>query len=101
MEYAGASNAVVERSTIIKASWRILPLLGLGYLVAYLDRANISFAATQMTSALEKRPISAERPAWARSCSQYRFANDRFRDQVSGRGMTHWGRKQRRSEGQG
>ena len=35
-----------------KASWRILPLLGLGYLAAYVDRANISFAATQMNSDL-------------------------------------------------
>lgn len=31
-----------------KASWRILPLLGLGYLCSYLDRLNVSFAATQM-----------------------------------------------------
>lgn len=31
-----------------KASWRILPLLGLGYLLSYLDRINVSFAATQM-----------------------------------------------------
>ena len=38
----------VERSAIAKASWRILPLLGLGYLCSYLDRLNVSFAATQM-----------------------------------------------------
>src|SRR5204863_7794504 len=31
-----------------KASRRIIPLLGLGYLCSYLDRLNISFAATQM-----------------------------------------------------
>ena len=31
-----------------KASWRILPFLGLGYLCSYLDRLNVSFAATQM-----------------------------------------------------
>ena len=31
-----------------KASWRILPLVGLGYLCCYLDRLNVSFAATQM-----------------------------------------------------
>ena len=47
-----SSGIEVERSTISKASWRILPLLGLGYLVAYIDRANISFAATQMNSDL-------------------------------------------------
>ena len=31
-----------------KAQWRIIPLLGLCYLVAYMDRANISFAAESM-----------------------------------------------------
>ena len=31
-----------------KASWRILPLLGLGYLFSFLDRLNVSFAAEQM-----------------------------------------------------
>jgi ACS family tartrate transporter-like MFS transporter len=31
-----------------KASWRIFPLLGLGYLIAYMDRVNVSFAALQM-----------------------------------------------------
>jgi len=35
-----------------KASWRILPLLGVSYLIAYMDRANISFAASQMNSDL-------------------------------------------------
>ena len=38
----------VQRSAMLKASWHILPLLGLGYLFSYLDRLNVSFAATQM-----------------------------------------------------
>jgi ACS family tartrate transporter-like MFS transporter len=46
------ADVAVERSAIRKASWRILPLLGLGYLVAFVDRANISFAATQMNGDL-------------------------------------------------
>jgi ACS family tartrate transporter-like MFS transporter len=29
-------------------SWRLLPLIGLAYLMAYMDRANVSFAAVQM-----------------------------------------------------
>jgi ACS family tartrate transporter-like MFS transporter len=41
-------SASVAHSAIAKASWRILPLLGLGYLCSYLDRLNVSFAATQM-----------------------------------------------------
>jgi len=35
-----------------KARWRLLPLLGIGYLVAYMDRANISFAASSMNHQL-------------------------------------------------
>ena len=36
-----------------KASWRLLPLLGLGYLFSFLDRLNVSFAAEQMNLDLE------------------------------------------------
>jgi ACS family tartrate transporter-like MFS transporter len=38
----------VGRSALRKASWRILPLLAVGYGIAYMDRVNISFAALQM-----------------------------------------------------
>ena len=38
----------VPQSAMAKVSWRIIPLLGLGYLFSYLDRLNVSFAATQM-----------------------------------------------------
>ena len=31
-----------------KANWRLIPLLALGYGIAYMDRVNISFAALQM-----------------------------------------------------
>jgi ACS family tartrate transporter-like MFS transporter len=41
-----------EASALRKASLRLLPLLGLGYAVAYTDRVNISFAAVQMNHAL-------------------------------------------------
>jgi MFS transporter, ACS family, tartrate transporter len=33
-------------------SWRLLPLIGLGYCIAYIDRVNISFAALQMNQDL-------------------------------------------------
>jgi ACS family tartrate transporter-like MFS transporter len=33
-------------------SWRILPLIGIGYLFALMDRVNVSFAALQMNSDL-------------------------------------------------
>ncbi len=48
MQKQQVQDAAIERSAMTKVSWRILPLLGLSYLIAYMDRANISFAATQM-----------------------------------------------------
>ncbi len=42
------SEPALARAAMRKASARILPLLGLGYLIAYMDRYNISFAALQM-----------------------------------------------------
>jgi len=42
----------VARSAIGKASWRIIPLLSLGYLVAYMDRVNIGFASVRMNADL-------------------------------------------------
>lgn len=44
---AVAGRTALE-SALRKASWRLLPLLALGYLMAYTDRANISFAAQTM-----------------------------------------------------
>src|ERR1700735_5613462 len=38
----------LARSALAKMSWRILPLLALGYGVSYIDRVNISFASLQM-----------------------------------------------------
>jgi len=35
-----------------RAAWRIIPLLGLAYLVAFMDRSNISFAAKTMNADL-------------------------------------------------
>ena len=42
----------LERRVIAKLSRRILPLIFLSYLVAVLDRANISFASVQMNADL-------------------------------------------------
>lgn len=42
----------IERRVIAKLSWRILPLIFLSYLVAVMDRANISYASVQMNASL-------------------------------------------------
>ena len=43
-----APTPEVGRSAMRKALWRILPLILLAYLCAYMDRVNVSFAAVQM-----------------------------------------------------
>jgi ACS family tartrate transporter-like MFS transporter len=43
-----ATQAAALRSALAKAGWRILPLLTIGYLFAYIDRVNVSFASTKM-----------------------------------------------------
>jgi len=45
-------QAEIGHAALRKASWRLLPLIGLGYGIAYLDRVNISFAALQMNQDL-------------------------------------------------
>jgi ACS family tartrate transporter-like MFS transporter len=52
---AGADRAPLE-SALRKARWRILPLLALGYLAAFTDRVNISFAAEPMNRDLHFSP---------------------------------------------
>jgi ACS family tartrate transporter-like MFS transporter len=49
---AGDAAADLGRSTLAKVSWRLLPFLLLLYVVAWLDRVNIGFAALQMNADL-------------------------------------------------
>jgi ACS family tartrate transporter-like MFS transporter len=44
----GAAGDDGLKAMLGKVSWRILPLIGIGYCLAYVDRVNISFAALQM-----------------------------------------------------
>jgi ACS family tartrate transporter-like MFS transporter len=46
------STQTIERRTIAKVSWRLLPLVALAYCIAYIDRSNISFAALTMNKDL-------------------------------------------------
>src|SRR3984885_1503431 len=43
------SASEIERRTIRKVAWRLLPLIVVIYFVAYIDRTNVSFAAFGMT----------------------------------------------------
>ncbi|MBX3486153.1 MFS transporter, partial [Phenylobacterium sp.] len=49
---AGTDEAALERSAIRKMSWRILPLVAVGYAISFIDRVNISFAAASMNEDL-------------------------------------------------
>jgi len=40
--------AGIGRAAMRKATWRLIPLIALGYGTAYMDRVNISFASLQM-----------------------------------------------------
>ncbi|OJW26652.1 MAG: hypothetical protein BGO51_14605 [Rhodospirillales bacterium 69-11] len=43
---------MLERETIRRVAWRLMPLLMIGYFCAYLDRVNVGFAALTMNKAL-------------------------------------------------
>lgn len=45
-------RAAIGASAMRKALWRIIPLILVAYLFAYLDRVNVSFAATDMNADL-------------------------------------------------
>ena len=41
-------NRTVEQRAMRKVYWRILPFTGLLYLICYIDRVNVGFAALTM-----------------------------------------------------
>ena len=42
----------VASTALRKVTWRLIPLIALGYGVAYMDRVNISYAQLQMNADL-------------------------------------------------
>ena len=42
----------LRRRTLVKVSWRLLPLVVVSYLIAYIDRTNVAFAALTMNKDL-------------------------------------------------
>jgi ACS family tartrate transporter-like MFS transporter len=49
-------DAVDERKLLAKIGWRLLPLLIISYMIAYIDRINVGFAKLQLQSALHVDP---------------------------------------------
>ena len=48
----GVAEQVDGADVMRRAGWRIIPLLGLAYMIAFMDRSNISFAAKTMNADL-------------------------------------------------
>ena len=51
-----AQQSVLERTTLAKVTRRLMPFLLLLYIVAWLDRVNVGFAALQMNQDLQFSP---------------------------------------------
>jgi sugar phosphate permease len=49
---AGRIIVVSEGRLISKITWRLMPFLGILYLIAYIDRQNVSYAKLEMVGAL-------------------------------------------------
>jgi len=52
MSTASVVGSPVLEAALRKARWRLIPLLAVGYLIAYMDRSNISYAAESMNRQL-------------------------------------------------
>jgi ACS family tartrate transporter-like MFS transporter len=57
MPDVSSASAEIERATVSKVFWRIIPLCFVLYIISYVDRANIGYAALQMNKELA---LSAE-----------------------------------------
>ncbi len=47
------SSKSVEKSVYARVTWRLMPLLFIAYIIAYLDRVNVGFAKLQMLQDLK------------------------------------------------
>jgi len=45
MDAGVITNEAIGKSSMNKAFWRMLPLILIAYIFAYIDRFNVSFAA--------------------------------------------------------
>src|SRR5215470_4858011 len=54
---ASGAKREIETSTIRAISWRLIPFLILAYVLAYLDRVNLGFAALTMNADLKFSPL--------------------------------------------
>jgi sugar phosphate permease len=55
---AAPAVSALERRTMRKVAWRLLPILMIGYFIAFIDRVNVGFAALQMNHAIGLGPAA-------------------------------------------
>jgi ACS family tartrate transporter-like MFS transporter len=48
----GSLDEAIGRSAMRKAAWRLIPIIAIGYGLAYMDRVSVSFAALRMNQDL-------------------------------------------------
>src|SRR5471032_1959272 len=53
---SAAPDMVLEKQTIGRVSWRLMPFLTIAFLLCYIDRVNLGFAALQMNTAVGLDP---------------------------------------------
>ena len=68
--------APIERETMRRVAWRLLPLLMLGYFSAYMDRVNVGMAALHHEPPpgvlgrgvrIRRRPVLLSATSWPKS----------------------------------
>src|SRR6195952_815156 len=52
MSLAVTEDQVLEKATMRRVSWRLMPFLLAAYLLCYIDRVNVGFASLQMNKAV-------------------------------------------------
>jgi sugar phosphate permease len=62
------SSPAAERQVFAKIGWRLMPMLTTAYVLNYLDRTNVGFAALTMNQALG---LTATQFGSARGCSSF------------------------------
>src|ERR1700738_3541692 len=80
---SGQEVSSIERETMSRIMWRLMPILMVGYFCAYLDRVNTGFAGLTMTKALSMSStvFGLSRLRWASQRTQVLM---RWRDWVLG-----------------
>ena len=71
-----AIRAIASDNAVRTAAWHVIPLLAVGYIVSYIDRANVGFAALTMNRDLG---LSSTQFGFAAGTFYFGYSFSRFR----------------------